>query len=83
MKVAQESPERIASSRRSLILDPIHPNDFLNLNLTYYCEQCSHFDEAAKFCTIGYEAIQHLKENQNRLYERTGRVAFCRFMEID
>lgn len=83
MKVAQESQERISSSRRSLILDPIHPRDFLTLNLTYCCEQCSHFDEEAKFCTIGYEARQHLKEAQNRLYEQTGRVAFCRFMEID
>ncbi len=68
---------------KSLILDPIHPRDFRTLNIIYACEQCSHFDTEGKTCTIGYEAHLHLMRRQNKLYELCGRVAFCRFMEID
>ncbi|MBX7232570.1 MAG: hypothetical protein K1X29_10840 [Bdellovibrionales bacterium] len=75
--------QKILSSRRSLILDPIHPTDYLHLNVTFACEQCSHFAPEEKTCTIGYQAHHHLMNNQVKLYERTGRVAFCRFLEID
>jgi hypothetical protein len=70
-------------ARRSLILDPIHPRDFRELSVIYACEQCSHFDEATQSCTIGYDAKKHLREVQIRTYEVTGKVAFCRFSEID
>lgn len=73
----------IPSSNRSLILDKIHPTDFLHLNMIYNCEQCSHFDDVSKECTIGYLAKNHMKSEQDRLYERTGRIALCRFLEID
>lgn len=69
--------------KRSLILDPIHPRDFRELEIVYYCEQCSHFDSSTKNCTIGYDASKHLKAAQDRSYELLGRVAFCRFSEID
>lgn len=70
-------------ARRSPILDPIHPRDYRELEIIHYCEQCSHFAPASKSCTIGYDASQHLKETQKRNYELLGRVAFCRFSEID
>lgn len=69
--------------KRSLILDPIHPRDWRALNVVYHCEQCSHFDEKGQSCTIGYDASKHLKAVQDELYDRTGKVAFCRFTEID
>jgi hypothetical protein len=69
--------------KRSVILDPIHPKDYRELNVVYTCEQCSHFDSVGKACTIGYDASLHMKEAQDRLYELYGRVAFCRFCEID
>lgn len=69
--------------KRSLILDPIHPRDFRELNIIYYCEQCSHFAPASQSCTIGYDASKHVKAAQDRTYELLGRVAFCRFAEID
>lgn len=69
--------------KRSLILDPIHPRDWRELNLIYYCEQCSHFDHGGKTCTIGYEAHKHMKEAQDKNYALLGRVAYCRFCEID
>jgi len=64
-------------------MDPIHPKDWRELNLIYYCEQCSHYDENGRRCTIGYDSSVHDKKAQDSAYERTGRVAFCRFMEID
>lgn len=69
--------------RRSLILDPIHPRDYRELTIIHCCEQCSHFDPATKTCTIGYDASNHLAEKQKQNYELLGRVAFCRFEEID
>lgn len=73
----------IPSSRRSLILDPVHPTDFRQLNFTYCCEQCSHFNQETAACTIGYESRHHLRDHQLKTYELTGRMAFCRFQEID
>ena len=69
--------------RRSLILDPIHPRDYRELTIIHCCEQCSHFAPAEQICTIGYEAKNHLASKQKEFYESTGRVAFCRFCEID
>lgn len=69
--------------RRSIILDPIHPRDFRELDIIFYCEQCSHFAPENGTCTIGYEASKHNKEAQLKNYELYGRVAFCRFSEID
>lgn len=83
MAAKRNSSEGIPSSRRSLILDPIHPQDFNHIAFTYCCEQCSHFDEATGSCTIGYDASKHRRADQLKLYDLTGRMAFCRFMEID
>jgi hypothetical protein len=69
--------------RRSLILDPIHPRDYRELTIIYNCEQCSHFAPGDKTCTIGYDTSNHLATKQKENYERLGRVAFCRFCEID
>lgn len=69
--------------RRTLILDPIHPRDYRELTIIHCCEQCSHFAPGTKTCTIGYEAHNHTAERQKRNYELLGKVAFCRFCEID
>lgn len=69
--------------KRSIKMDVIHPRDMRELNLVYYCEQCSHFDHGGKTCTIGYIAANHMKAAQDRYYELSGRVAYCRFCEID
>lgn len=75
--------EQIPSSKRSLILDRVNPSDYLNLKLIYYCEQCSHFAPESSSCTIGYNAANHTQAEQQRLYALTGRIALCRFIEID
>lgn len=73
--------------RRSVILDPIHPRDFRELNVIYACEQCSHFapknGTSGGECTIGYDASLHMRDVQLKNYEMFGKVAFCRFSEID
>jgi hypothetical protein len=69
--------------KRSLILDKIHPRDWRELTIIYCCEQCSHFDDVNKSCTLGYEAEKHMREGQDKTYDLTGKVAFCRFCEID
>lgn len=73
--------------RRSVILDPIHPRDFRELDIIYACEQCSHFapknGTKESWCTIGYDHTKHTSEEQLKNYELYGRVAFCRFSEID
>ena len=83
MSLKRNSAAEIPSSRRSLILDPIHPQDFMGLSFTYACEQCSHFDGITETCTIGYDSTKHRQATQLKLYDLTGRMAFCRFMEID
>lgn len=68
---------------RSISKDPVNPSDFMNLNIIYCCEQCSHFDDGDKKCTFGYNAENHRREAQLQLYNTSGRMAFCRILEID
>jgi len=82
-KQPKPRPPPTASIRRSLILDPIHPKDYRELTIIHTCEQCSHFAPANATCTLGYEAHNHTAAAQARNYELYGRVAFCRFSEID
>lgn len=76
-------PSKQFPIRRSLILDPIHPRDYRELTIIHCCEQCSHFAPGDRSCTLGYDSSNHLAETQRLNYERYGRVAFCRFSEID
>ncbi len=33
-------------------------------------------------CSIGYSCTHHLRENQIKSYELSGKIAFCRFHEV-
>ncbi|MCB0412662.1 MAG: hypothetical protein KDD22_09060 [Bdellovibrionales bacterium] len=77
------SRQPFALSRRSVIYDKVNPTDFLKLDITYACEQCSHFDTENERCTIGYDCSLHRRKAQLKMYELSGRMAFCRFCEID
>lgn len=68
--------------RRSIKLDKVNPSDFMNYNMTFACEHCSHYDASNRVCTMGYNP-QHTLERQLHLYNLTGAMAFCRFLEID
>jgi hypothetical protein len=69
--------------RRRLILDAIEPQYWGKLEVTYYCEQCSYYIPESEGCTMGLPTAPHRKEQQQKTYELTGRVAFCRYLEVD
>jgi hypothetical protein len=76
-KKASRPPK--ASIRR----DGIPAWAYQSLRLTIACEDCTHFKRSDLSCTIGYLTSHHLKAFQEVEYNRTGKVALCRFMEID
>jgi hypothetical protein len=69
--------------RESIFLDPVNAGDFLKLNPVYACEDCSHYDDLNRRCTIGFNSKNHERQRQLEVYELTGRMALCRFLEID
>lgn len=68
--------------RMGIKLDRVDPRDFMGMNLIYACEQCSHYSASEARCSMGY-VPQHTLSQQLELYNRTGFMAFCRFLEID
>ena len=68
--------------RRSIKLDAVHPADFRVFNCRFFCDDCSHYSFIHKVCTIGF-VPQHTREEQMKIYNITGKIAFCRFIEID
>jgi hypothetical protein len=81
--MSEVKKERIKSSKKGVIFDPIDPRLFNTMNVMFCCEQCSHFDEISQSCTIGYDASKHLYKVQMHTYHLNGRMAACRFQEID
>lgn len=69
--------------RASIKRDPIHPKDYLYLKQAISCEDCSHFNSQGENCTLGYQSRYHRRDFQNNEYEKTGKVALCRFLEVD
>lgn len=78
--MAKKTPSRI---RPSMKKDVIHPRDFNAFKIPYACEDCSHFASATKTCTLGFNTEPHLRENANKSYQLSGKIAQCRFLEID
>lgn len=70
-------------AKESIFKDPVNPGDFLKFELMFSCEHCSHFDQEEERCTMGYNAANHRLSDQLRSYSVSGRIAFCRFLEID
>ncbi len=69
--------------RPTIKKDPIHPADYNKYNLPFACENCSHFSAMNETCTLGLISEPHLKRNQEKSYFISGKVALCRFIEID
>lgn len=68
---------------KSIILDAIKARDLREMNVIYCCEQCSYFDSRKKSCAMGFKVEKHLRENQWKTYNLTGKMAFCRSQEVD
>jgi hypothetical protein len=80
MKKVKSTPKRLNTSIK---FDAIHPKDYLRFDLRMSCEDCTHFNHGNETCTLGYVTQWHRAEFQKKSYELTGRVALCRFQEID
>lgn len=74
------TPKRL---RQSIRLDTVNPGDFMKYDFTFCCEQCTHFDASNERCTLGYNNQNHRREHNLRTYNLNGKMAFCRFLEID
>lgn len=74
------TPPRI---RASIKLDTVNPSDYLKYDFRSSCEDCSHFDAPQLQCTLGYPAELHLRSAQLQTYLLSGKMALCRFHEID
>lgn len=68
--------------KRAIKLDRVDPRDWAKMNCRFFCEDCSHFSSTNQTCTIGY-VPQHTRTQQMKIFELTGKMAFCRFLEID
>lgn len=75
-----KTPKRVNTSIK---FDTINPSDYMRYTLRFSCEDCTHFDLPAERCTLGYVTSWHRKEFQEKSYELTGKMALCRFQEID
>lgn len=77
---SKKTPKRI---RQSIKLDVVNPTDFLTYNSIHSCEQCSHWNQENGLCTLGYKNDVHRLAANLKCYELNGKMAFCRFLEID
>ena len=75
-----KTPKRPGTSIRH---DSVNPSAYLAYNLPWACEDCAHYDGRTTTCTFGYETKWHRREEQRRSYELSGKLAVCRFQEID
>jgi len=75
-------PYHPKSHRRHIKLDRVNPQDLARYTVRFFCDDCSHYDRSNARCTMGYVA-QHTHAKQMALYNLTGQMAFCRFLEID
>ncbi|MBK9323365.1 MAG: hypothetical protein IPM97_10550 [Bdellovibrionaceae bacterium] len=67
----------------SIKKDVVNPRDYLKYDIRSACEDCSHFASETTCCTLGYNVAPHLKAQQKHDMELSGRMAQCRFHEID
>jgi hypothetical protein len=77
---SKKTPKKV---RQSIKLDPVNPTDFLTYSFTHSCESCSHWNQDNGLCTLGYKNDVHRLEANLKCYEINGKMAFCRFLEID
>lgn len=63
--------------------DAIQARDFNTFKIPYACEDCSHFASETTKCTLGFNTANHLRAFAIQSYELSGKMAQCRFLEID
>lgn len=63
--------------------DPIHPASYMKYKLPWACEDCVYYAPDTEKCILGYITEPHRREVQKKSYEMSGRVALCRFLELE
>lgn len=79
-KGPRKTPKRLTPSIKK---DGINPVLYNKLALPWSCDDCSHFDSLVERCSLGYNAANHRRAQLQKDYELSGKVALCRFQEID
>lgn len=79
-KRTKTTPKKV---KQSIKLDPVNPSDFLNYTFLHSCEHCSHWNSQNGLCSLGYKNDVHRLEANLKSYELCGKMALCRFLEID
>lgn len=80
MKKPMSTPKRVSQSIKK---DNVKASDYLNYEHRWSCEDCTHFKSSDESCTLGYVTSHHLQRQQDHDFELGGKIAFCRFHEID
>jgi len=80
MEAKKRTPKRL---QQSIKHDKVSPTDYMKYNLPWACEDCTHFDSSHDLCTLGYTTKWHKRNYQRMTYELAGKMALCRFQEID
>ena len=80
IKGPRHSPKRL---RPSIKKDPLKASDYNHYKLPWSCDDCTHFDSEQERCTLGYQALNHRRTQQQHDFELGGHFALCRFQEID
>lgn len=70
-------------NKKTLKQESIQPNIFNTKKLIYSCEECSFFINYQQTCEIGLDSKLYQNQQQNSLYNRTGKLNICLFLEID
>jgi hypothetical protein len=81
-KEASTRPYLPKRQRRSIKLDRVQAADLAQYDVRFFCDNCSHYSRSENRCSMGY-VPQHTKSAQMTLFNLTGHMAFCRFLEID
>ena len=74
---------KLNTARRGPIKDPVHPTDFNQLKIMFGCECCSFFDPEHSSCALEMPTKAHTTSTQIKDYNVSGKMAICRFLEID
>lgn len=69
--------------KKSLKQESISPSIFNTKQLIYSCEDCSFFIKKQKACEMGLNSKIYQNQQQKALYNRTGKLNICLFLEID
>ena len=75
-----KTPKRLQPSIKK---DGIRPDLYRRLTLPWACDDCSHFDSENEQCTLGYNSRHHRRSQQEHDYLLSGKMALCRFQEVD